>query len=94
MTHTDYARSLLAKRYPRPVIVQLLRDRGLDANRSKTHCPRGHEYTPANTAVYGGKRFCVACAQERYGKLTEGQKERRRENNRRWRAKQAGAAHV
>jgi hypothetical protein len=46
------------------------RDNQLDAsakgrlpnrNREKTHCPRGHEYSPENT--YQGKRgrFCRAC---------------------------------
>jgi hypothetical protein len=35
VSNTDYARSLLAKRYPRPVILQLLRDRGMDAKRAR-----------------------------------------------------------
>lgn len=26
-----------------------------------THCPRGHGYTPENTTVRGGQRFCLAC---------------------------------
>lgn len=26
-----------------------------------THCPRGHEYTPENTRITGGRRFCKAC---------------------------------
>lgn len=26
-----------------------------------THCPRGHEYSPANTYAYRGKRYCKAC---------------------------------
>lgn len=28
---------------------------------SITHCPHGHEYTPANTSRYGGKRKCRTC---------------------------------
>ena len=27
----------------------------------KTHCPRGHAFTPENTGVSGGKRWCRAC---------------------------------
>lgn len=36
-------------------------------NARKTHCPKGHEYTPENTKVYirpGGRwasRYCIAC---------------------------------
>jgi hypothetical protein len=32
-------------------------------NRFKTHCPRGHEYTPENTYRYGSsrKRHCRTC---------------------------------
>lgn len=28
----------------------------------KTHCPHGHEYTPANTKINRGRRFCRTCA--------------------------------
>jgi hypothetical protein len=31
------------------------------ANKAKTHCPRGHEYTDANTHVKHGHRVCRAC---------------------------------
>jgi hypothetical protein len=30
-------------------------------NSVKTHCIRGHEFTPENTRVYEGKRHCLAC---------------------------------
>lgn len=30
-----------------------------------THCAHGHEYTPANTMEYGGRRFCRACNRAR-----------------------------
>lgn len=30
----------------------------------KTHCPRGHEYTPENTYVRLGSRNCKACRRE------------------------------
>lgn len=32
------------------------------ANLRKTHCPRGHAYTPENTYTEGRKRRCRACA--------------------------------
>lgn len=33
---------------------------------AKTHCPRGHEYTPENTTIgKSGSRFCRACQKER-----------------------------
>ena len=30
-------------------------------NSRKTHCSRGHEYTPENTRMSNGKRYCEAC---------------------------------
>lgn len=27
----------------------------------RTHCPSGHEYTPENTRVYQGRRYCEEC---------------------------------
>jgi hypothetical protein len=30
-----------------------------------THCPRGHEYTPANTSMDGGSRMCRECNRRR-----------------------------
>jgi hypothetical protein len=30
-------------------------------NRAKTHCPRGHEYTPENTYIRKKMRHCKAC---------------------------------
>ncbi|WP_043652411.1 helix-turn-helix transcriptional regulator [Cellulosimicrobium cellulans] len=35
--------------------------------RAKTHCPRGHEYTPQNTIVYpsDGRRRCRTCREDR-----------------------------
>lgn len=34
------------------------------ANAAKTHCPRGHAYTPENTYAYEGHRQCKACRLE------------------------------
>jgi hypothetical protein len=43
--------------------VNILRGVGLSAvNAVKTHCPQGHEYTPENTRLYRGRRYCRACA--------------------------------
>ena len=36
-----------------------------DANRAKTHCVRGHEYTPENTYVWSGRRYCRECRAEK-----------------------------
>jgi hypothetical protein len=33
--------------------------------KNKTHCPRGHEYSPENTRVYKGSRFCIQCDKNR-----------------------------
>lgn len=30
----------------------------------KTHCRREHEYTPENTRIYQGRRYCKACHAE------------------------------
>lgn len=30
----------------------------------KTNCPQGHEYTPENTRVYRGGRYCRTCGRE------------------------------
>lgn len=32
-------------------------------NKVKTHCKRGHEFTPENTAIYSGHRQCRKCVQ-------------------------------
>ncbi len=35
--------------------------KGRHANSRKTHCSRGHKYTPQNTRVYDGHRRCIKC---------------------------------
>jgi hypothetical protein len=37
------------------------RRHGTDHEVNRTHCPRGHEYTAANTYVYKNRRNCRAC---------------------------------
>ena len=38
---------------------------GRNGNERKTHCPAGHEYTPENTLVSKGERYCRACRREK-----------------------------
>lgn len=47
-------------------------------NRRKTHCKRGHEFTPENTAQYGGRnsRICRACSNENKNKKRKLARER------------------
>lgn len=46
-----------------PVTQQENVVRGASANKTKTHCPQGHEYTKENTWVSKtGSRFCRACS--------------------------------
>lgn len=33
-------------------------------NARKTHCPRGHAYSPKNTYVYRNRRNCRTCTRE------------------------------
>jgi len=33
--------------------------------RERTHCPHGHEYSPENTRIYNGRRFCKQCSLNR-----------------------------
>jgi len=30
-------------------------------NEKKIECPKGHPYTPENTAIYRGWRYCITC---------------------------------
>jgi len=36
--------------------------------RKRTHCHAGHEFTPENTRIYRGERYCRACARIRAAK--------------------------
>ena len=39
--------------------------RGRNPNARKTHCKRGHPFSPENTYVYPGERHCKTCVAER-----------------------------
>lgn len=47
--------------------------RKVNQNKNKTHCKRGHEFSPKNTGINGSKRYCITChrtkALERYYKI-------------------------
>jgi hypothetical protein len=49
------------------------------SNRSKTHCPAGHEYTVANTRFTNGSRRCRICNRLLYHqRKSNGRKEKER----------------
>lgn len=50
--------------------------RGRNPNAVKTHCKKGHEYTPDNTYVYNNMRSCKKCKAISFNNF----KERKREN--------------
>jgi len=46
--------------------VRDMRRHGTNHNANKTHCPQGHEYSPANTLIGSdGLRRCRTCRRER-----------------------------
>lgn len=58
---------------PRPVVWAAV-EAAATIRRARTHCLRGHEFTPDNTRLSEGRRICRACARER----TRQSKERRK----------------
>lgn len=54
--------------------TNLMRGNGACArNARKTHCPKGHEYTPENTRTPpSGGRWCLACERERSKRRSKG----------------------
>lgn len=69
---------------------------GHHTNAAKTHCPRGHGYTPENTKLHSGGRSCREChrddGRERYRRDIENQRRLKRDQQRSRRAKKAAAA--
>lgn len=48
-----------------PVTRKVNLNRGRNYYRERTHCIRGHEFTPENTRRVGRHRWCRACDRER-----------------------------
>jgi len=59
-----------------------------ERQRSKTHCPAGHEYTPENTRIKRGARCCRECMRAQYRDYYQRNRERllplMRERTRLW----------
>lgn len=51
----------LRKGKPQPVVWAAV-EAAATLRRARTHCKRGHEFTPENTYVWSGKRICRVCA--------------------------------
>lgn len=51
--------------------------RGLRLQKYRTHCPKGHEYTPENTRYFKNMRHCRECGKERGRQATAKQKAER-----------------
>ncbi len=68
------------------VLFMLTKDaseRTTERNEQKTHCPRGHEYTPANTYTYDGRRFCRKC-KARWQQRDRAGLQQRGDDSRKW----------
>lgn len=48
-----------------------------NTKQNKTHCPRGHEYTPNNTYTSHNRKTCKICCKESARKSLINQKERK-----------------
>lgn len=65
LDHLCRQRACLRPDHLEPVTtrVNTLRGVGLSAiNAQKTECKRGHSFTPENTRLHAGRRYCRACA--------------------------------
>ena len=49
-------------------------------NARKTHCPEGHEYSPENTRIYRGYRYCRTCQRAHSRKRMAAKRAREREH--------------
>lgn len=61
---------------------RVAKGRSIYPNKFKTHCPKGHEYTPENTRTYRNKkgwtmRFCIECDKAFCGRNYRNNRERR-----------------
>lgn len=62
---------------------------GAAKQRAKTHCPRGHEYTPDNTYTHSGQRKCKTCRRAAVNRCAAKNREKMRVYCREWRKRQA-----
>ena len=53
-------------------------------NTNKTHCNRGHEFTPDNIYLYKGSRICIICNRDRSIKWASANKELHNSHYRKW----------
>ena len=68
---------------------------GGNVQANKTHCPQGHEYTPANTwapnrsgeRASGNERWCLECKRKRDSEYQKANRAKATERNRRYRAR-------
>lgn len=63
LDHKCRVRCCVNPHHLEPVTLQVNVERGEVGivNRSKTHCPNGHEYTKQNTGRYLNERYCKSC---------------------------------
>ena len=58
-------------------------------NAEKTHCDSGHEFTPENTRMWRGHRFCKACNREAVKRYKSANPDLVRERSRKYKARKA-----
>jgi hypothetical protein len=58
-------------------------------NARKIHCPKGHPFDEANTAISGGRRYCRTCSRDR--QQTPEQREYHRNYQRLWKLRRREA---
>lgn len=68
LDHLCRNRSCVNPHHLEPVTRRENLRRGRNANREKTHCAKGHQFTPANTHFVAGRqdrRKCITCMRAR-----------------------------
>ncbi len=79
--HLCRVRHCVNPEHMEPVTRSVNLRRAMNGNRTKTHCPRGHEYSESNTRIgKSGSRFCIACQAERNRQRGERERADQRED--------------